>query len=50
MLDLNATAKQSLSLTFLEAVQQYYAEPRNMEKFEEWQRNRTIKEDKSNGE
>lgn len=50
MLEINATAQQSLSYTFLEAVQQYYSNPGNIERFEEWQRNRTIKEDKSNGE
>ena len=49
MLSIDATAKQSLSHTFLKAVETYFANPQNMKKFEEWQLTHKKEEKKSNG-
>ena len=49
MLNINATAKQSLSHTFLKAVESYFANPQNTKQFEEWQKTHKKEEKKSNG-
>ena len=49
MLSIDATAKQSLSHTFLKAVETYFANPQNVKKFEEWQLTHKKEEKKSNG-
>ena len=49
MLEIEATAKQSLSRSFLTAIQSYYANPLNAEKFKEWQNTHKKEEETNNG-
>ena len=50
MLNIEVSEKQSLSRTFLEAVQTYYSNPLNVKKFEEWFNDTHKKEvEKTNG-